>query len=358
MKKNLMNTLAACLLVLSLLAASCKKDIPTQMSPSQDLATVSTDRPNNSLSQQMEDIAATLSSFLADKQNRAFLFAQMKAAGKTHSIELGNVLAAVEKQGHLKGGERLNTLAENILKTETALKNTKAAVPRLDLVVPAETNRSLLETADAINVAVAPLTDEGGVQSIPAYANGKRLVQGLSALKAPDVPTLVIGPAERESITFDSEGSLEEEVTSNMLAGTAFDQPKSLSTGEDLVGIPNILITNDHEPWYKGDPEIYVHFRRWKTATGVFIDTKADLPGVNTENKWYFLGDPNSTYQRLNATYDKFMEIIVYEDDAWPDSDDVVGVFIPNWKLLSYSGSTLGTPLGTTKDAKIYLDRD
>jgi len=312
---------------------------------------------NHQLSRQVEVIAADLSSFLARKENRKLLLSQMKAAGKTRTIELVDVLSTVRGQARQTGGDQLSKLMENISQTEVAMKAAKMAIPRLDLVVPGDMQQEMLQGSDLIYVAIAPLEDESKVRSIPAYADGKRLSQDLSADEAPKVPTIVIGAAERNTITSELSAARTESVAASTLAFATADVPKSAAVSGDLVGIPRILITNDHEPWYKGDPEIYVKIRRWIKSTGVFGDTRVDFANVNSENTWYSLGDPNKSYVFLNSTYDSKIEILVYESDS-PDGDDVVGVFIPTWTSLLYGGYTAGTPLGTTKDARIYLDRD
>jgi hypothetical protein len=358
MKKNVTSKLAIAASVCILLFVSCKKDIPMETVPSQQSGAGSNSRPNLSISQQLEDVAASLSSFLSVKQNRAFVLTQMKTASKMKTMELSGILAAVEKQGYLKGDEKTYGLALKIRQTEASMKNAKVPIPRLDLVVPTGSNQTLLEQSDIIYVAIAPLLEDDKVKSIMAFENGKRLNHDLSASQLPQVPTVVIGPAEKEILTSDSTIQMVESRTDNQSSISAKDLPKSATTTDDLVGIPQILISNDHEPWYKGDPEIYVHIRRWRISNGAFIDYSTDLPGVNAENHWYVLGDPNSTYLRLNAGYDKSMEIVVYERDSWPDGDDVVGLFLPNWKTLSYAGYFTGTPLGTIRDAKILLDRD
>ena len=358
MKKSLFINAVLAATISSLLFFSCKKEVPVNNhEPLIPKSTTSaTDIPQ--LPQQVEEIAAALSSFLAKKENRKMLLSQMKVEGKTKAIELANVLSIVRAQARQTGVDHLSKLLGDIRQTEVAMKNARVAIPRLDLVLLRNADQSMLQESGLIYVAIAPMEDESKVKSIAAYANGKRLSQDLSADVAPNVPTIVIGAAERYTIPSETTaGKTESVTTASPLAFVAADVPKSASISGDLVGIPRILITNDHEPWYKGDPEIYVHIRQWIKSTGVFKDTRADFSNVNSENTWYSLGDPNKSYVFLNSTHHSSIEIIVYESDS-PDGDDVVGVFNTTWTNLSYGGYTAGIPLGTTKDAKIYLDRD
>ena len=355
MKKTLFVKAVLTALICSQLFFSCKKE--TQMNATQPSIPTGSNSfgQNTQLSRQVEEIAADLSSFFAKKENRSLILSQMKSAGKPKAIELANVLSMIRGQARQTGVDQLSKLVGNISNAEMAMKNAMVKIPRLDLVLSRHTNQEMLQASDLVYVAIAPLEDESKVKSIAAYANGKRLSQDLSADVAPTVPTIVIGAAELNAVR--SEALRTESVAATTSTVATTDTPKSATLTGDLVGIPRMLITNDHEPWYKGDPEIYVKIRRWIKSSGVFGDTRADFANVNSENTWYSLGDPNNSYVFLNSSYDSKIEIIVYESDS-PDGDDVVGVFIPTWTSLSYSGFTLGTPLGTTKDARIYLDRD
>jgi len=357
MKKSFFNKVALTTTICSLLFFSCKKELPMNAPSTSAPENTESFGQKHQLSRQVEEIASNLSSFLARKENRKLLLSQMKTAGKTSTIELGDVLSTVRGQARQMGTDQLSKLMENISQAEVAMKDAKMAIPRLDLVVPCGISQAMLEGSDLMYVAIAPLEDESKVKSIAAYVDGKRLSQDLSANEAPKVPTIVIGGAERYTISSELTAAKTESVVASALAVTAADVPKSAAVSGDLVGIPRILITNDHEPWYKGDPEIYVKIRRWIKSMGVFGDTRVDFANVNSENTWYSLGDPNKSYVFLNSTYDKSIEIVVYESDS-PDGDDVVGLFIPTWTSLPYGGFTAGTPLGTTRDAQIYLDRD
>ena len=123
---------------------------------------------------------------------------------------------------------------------------------------------------------------------------------------------------------------------------------------DDFVGIRYILITNDHEPWCKGSPEIEVRYRTWFFWPGLYRDNKFGLGAVNKENTWCSLGDPNSTYLYFNDQMRSPFEVAVWERDSG-DDDDFLGVFFVNWRSLPFAG--YAGPL-SNGDAQIYVDRD
>lgn len=296
--------------------------------------------------QHLERIASELSSFLADNEFRAFISAQFRASPKTNTIVLREAFAAAARQGLKEGDVRLFRLAVSVQEAETIMKHSPMPIPRIDLMLPVAAHRDLLQDSDTLYIAVAPLADESEVESITAYSNGDRLT--LRANEPPGIPTFVVAPAETESLDPDYPLTISEEPQ---------DEKNKDLIVDDFVGISWISISKDHEPWHKGDPEIEVRFRRWLTEPGVFKDNKVELKSVNNEDKWYFLGDPNSTYLYMDDGYQPSIEIAVWELDG-TDSDDFVGLFIPNWKSLPFGGYTEGTALGTIKDARIFLDRD
>lgn len=293
------------------------------------------------LSRQIENIAADFSSYLEDNENRAFFTAQIKAS-KTNTIVLREVLAAAARQGLKKGDDRLFRLAAGVQRAEIIMKNSTIPICRLDLTLPVEEHRVILQEYNTMYVAVAALADEGEVKSITAYSNGKRLT--LSANEPPKIPTFVIIPAETESL---------DPVYPLTILREPQDETNKDRIVDDFVGIPYILITDDHEPWWKGRPEIEVRFRTWLKQPGVFRYNKVGLGGVNKEYKWYWLGDPSGTYLYFGDRHHSPFEIAVWERDS--GSDDFLGVFFIHWTSLPYGGYTGPVSNG---DARIYVDRD
>ncbi len=294
------------------------------------------------LTKQLERLAAELSSLLADNEFRATVSAQFKASAKTNTVVLRDVLVAAARQGQKNDAERLFELASSVQRMEMIMKDSGAPIPRLDLTLAVNTYHDLLQSSDTVYVAVAALADESQVKSIKVYSNGKGFTLGVN--EPPKIPTIVVAPAETESLDPDYPLTILKEPG---------DEANKNRIVDDFVGVPYILITDDHDPGTS--PEIYIKIRRWLLWPGTFVDNKIELAGVNKENKWYWLGDHNDTYKFVDAGFHGTIEIAVWERDGWFNPDDFLGVFFVNRTSLPFGGYT--GPL-SNGDARIYVDRD
>lgn len=298
----------------------------------------------NELAEQVEELAVELSVLFSENGTLALVSEQFQASPKTDTLILRDVLATIARQQEETETEQVFRLAATVQHIETRMSELGAPVPRLDLTLPVATHRELLSTSDEVFVVAAIFIDDDDLESITAYLQGEQTTLNLDEM--PEVPTFVISPADTENLDPDYPLTVVQEPR---------DEENPEQVVDDFVGLPYILITNDHEPFTCGSPEIYVHFRRWLSFS-VWQDKKVELKNVNNEDQWYWLGDPNNTYVYLDNRYASEMEIIVYEDDNFwcGGSDDVVGVFIVNWRNLPFGGYTNRT----NRDAQIYLDRD
>ena len=68
-------------------------------------------------------------------------------------------------------------------------------------------------------------------------------------------------------------------------------------TGGNYIGIPYMMIHNDHEPWYKGKPEIYMLVGQSDTTIPREhrIELNSGKYDVNTVGKKYGFGDGPSS---------------------------------------------------------------
>src|SRR5688572_11343510 len=103
MKKSFFNKVALTTTICSLLFVSCKKELPMNAPATSVSENTESLGQRHQLSRQVEKIASDLSSFLARKENRKLLLSQMKTAGKTSTIELGEVLSTVRGQARQTG---------------------------------------------------------------------------------------------------------------------------------------------------------------------------------------------------------------------------------------------------------------
>lgn len=308
------------------------------------------------LSENLEKLASKLSTFLTDKESLALLSAQFKATKWKNRAVLGDFLGAALKKGLKKQAQQQEKKAELILdlavhvqEIESTLKNLGITIPTLEVKLPVKAHRKILTSSQTVYVAVAPFADESEVKSITAYSSGKRIT--LSADKPPEVPTLVIISAE-ESMD------------------PVYPLPTSKQPGEekkeervdDFVGIPWIAIDAYKEEWWCGFPEIYVKVKRIKkipgTPWGQIITDIVNLPGVNVEDIWYWLGDPNPTYKYVDMlSYWPVMRFEVWEADSGEfhgGGDDYIASFTITWTGLPFGGYTTFTK----PNARIRVDRD
>jgi hypothetical protein len=306
------------------------------LASSQSVKPVQDGRQTSELARQLDSIAADFSSFLADSDNRTFFSAQIKAAPRKYLMVMRDFLAMAAGKDREKGGETLFNLAMKVDRAEATMREFGYPIPRLEVKLPVKAHRELLKDARAVYVAAVPLEDESEVTSVTAYdAGGKRMA--LSAKKPPGIPTFVIGPAEEASL---------EPAPPLVKAEKPGKEENPERVVDDYVGLPWLLITDKSEGWTCGDPEIYVRikFWIWNYNQWIFINAKVDLPGVNDEYVWYWLGELgyNSTYRNLSNYSD--WKYIVYEfweeDSGGHGGDDYLGSRTINWKALPYAGYT------------------
>ena len=214
-------------------------------------------------------------------------------------------------------------------------------MPRLDLKLPVSEHQGLLRTAGTIYVLAAPLEDESEVETLRAYSNRQPVT--LDAEEAPEIPTLVLIPAESKSLEADYPLEQRTEPGEEV-------NPRRV---DDFVGIAEILITDKNEGVTSGNAEIYAIIVRNQLGGGN-ID-RVDLRSVNDDNVWYFLGDPNSTYLEYSSLVLPDTTIEIWEEDNFAHgADDFLGQVTFDWTALTFSGYTNFS----NGDMRIEVDRD
>jgi hypothetical protein len=178
----------------------------------------------------------------------------------------------------------------------------------VDLYFPEENHRRQWRGDEDLLVAFAPMQDDSEMTSIIAYSvkTAKQLL--LDPNEAPSIPTLVIAAKERPLLQ----------------PGLPLESPLSPSPQEDLesssegnMWIRCLTMFDDHEPWVRGKPEIYVLVGQsyMTTPQEHRIWLNSGSHDVNKEGKRYCFGDTSSNplYFYFNddysdATYFHFME--------------------------------------------------
>jgi hypothetical protein len=297
------------------------------------------------LESEIDSLAAKVSEILEAPDTRIFIVNQIEAA-KLKALPLGDLATAALGQNLGEASRPLTDLVVRVRRVEVAMAAGGVPTPRIDIKLPVKQHHGKLGNSDAIYVLAAPFEDESEVKSLPAYNHGERIV--LDAAEPPRIPTLVILPAESESLdpTYPLQFSDEPGEEEN---------PRKV---DDFVGVPKIWIEDDHESWASGDPEIYLNITRIQ-RTGAAIDAlleRFDLPGVNGEQVWYDLGDSNVTYRYVDiAGFTPYMTFSVYEDDNFAHgADDFLGSVQIEWNDLDVSSYTTFI----VDDAQLKIDRD
>jgi len=311
---------------------------------------VRADRNMAQLANDLDAIASQLSSLVMDNRFRVSLSKQIKESPRRDVSALRDLVGFALTNGMENDSGRLLTIAARVEQCEANMKLCALPNPRVEVKVPVAAHRELLNDSDQVYVAVAPLEEESEVKSITAYSNGKRI--SLSVAEPPKIPTLVVLPAET--------ASEEPGIPTKINADPNDDEPESaLGGNDDRVGIVRLLITDDHESWVCGDPEIYLRVIRWQLPNCRLINERVSfgaLNGVNDEDVWYYLNDQNPSYKYVDtAGYIPYIQFQVWESDSGAHGgDDHVGTITLQWTGQSFTGYT--TRSGG--DARIQTDRD
>lgn len=299
----------------------------------------------------LEKLASEFSSFLTDSESRAFFTAQVDTSPRKNVLVLRDfLLGAARQEGLKEQAERILEMIGRVLEIEARLE-AAGMIPRVEAKLPVKGHRDLLVKSDIVYVVASPLLDETEVESLTGFRSGKAL--SLSPDKAPDIPTVVIVPAEVESLDPDYPIPTSREPSEETSAEQVVD---------DFVGIAKINISDDHETWWSKDPEIYVNI--WQTALvgeglSSFKIARVDLPGVNNTYFWHNLGDPNSTYRFAGSNVTEVLFDVWEADGGAHGGDDHLGIVWVAVATLPFQGFTSkASGIWPAADVALQIDRD
>ncbi len=241
------------------------------------------------INMEMDRLAQQTASALANPALRGFLAEETRASRNNEQMLFfqETLLKAQDRKELRVSPGLINSLIGLAYDTEDKISAAvKGQDTGVNIYFPVDEHRQNWRGEAELLVAFDPIGDEDEISTIVAYsvATGERVV--LDPNVAPAVPTLVI--AQDEHIKHDASAPLEE----SLRPRTEEKSPSDFTTkaaGQFYLGIPQVNMRNDHEPWYRGDPEIYVLVgQSYKTSP---IESIIHLPNVNDEDKWYYLGD-------------------------------------------------------------------
>ncbi|GAA2901660.1 DUF3103 family protein [Streptosporangium fragile] len=215
-------------------------------------------------------------------------------------------------------------------------------------------------------VMATPSGDEKTVRTVVAF-DAKGRSHELDAFKAPERPVLVVGLDEQKSVElaqrFVRQRLKEAGVAGIDRAVTEEPQPQAQQNAAEtrpvqiLDGVRNI---NDHEPWYKGGPEIYA----WVTGLGSDGTARVDqvwMPYIQKENATY---NPGQTLIEWNNFKWTSLDVVFMEHDENADLSGLARAIVEAALVASGYGQYVpladkiiaGLPSGWTKDDDDYVD--
>jgi hypothetical protein len=320
---------------------------------------------------ELDKTARTIARVLKNKRFREFLSQEIQASENWEQI-----LAAEEFLTKAKGQPDFPPGILNALESLAGVKSKMKGpckTTTVDLYFPVDVHREEWRGEEDLLIAFVPAEDESQVTEILAYSVITGELVSLDAAEAPETPTLVISARERKDLQRRPPVSVVAEPPEETSASEVGEIPHD---GNSYIGIPYVKILDDQEPWYRGDPEIFVLIGQSYKTTG--FEHVIHLRGVNSEDKWYYIGDGpgyplffyfDSNYSDL--TYFDFWE----EDTGWDfkvsasveyggvnvglswvinDGDDHLGKRYINKSEIPWSGHHTRT----TADVSFKVDKD
>lgn len=218
---------------------------------------------------------------------------------------------------------------EGLTSQATTLEALANTMPRLQLAVPAHFDRWDATTYTPLVGYLPTDADDETLEQLTAFdAEGNAHL--LDAQSPPDQPVILLSQNERT----DDGGALRAEWTASEIEISTELSAQSCRN----VYVRQVVIYDDHEPWYKGDPEVVL--RASSNPAGLYFNggfTNVNDTGVTyTVNR--FIGctpEPSS------------VSFSWYEDDGPFDSWDVYGTASAYYTL--FQGITTWFNLGDMK---------
>lgn len=283
-----------------------------------------------------DNAASQLAQLLAsDPEMRNFLYQQTQASiERERKLDLANTLTRASQSPTLsQSTTSLNNISQIISAAQDKMRsiNFSDSDIGVDIYFPVKEHREKWKGESDMLVAITPPDiDDSEYAAITAYSvlTGEKL--NLDPVTPPDTPTLVIGIKER----LPADLSTIQPVPLTEVNNDNF----AIQVTRQYLGIPQLRILNDHEPWTRGDPEIYVLIGQSERTSPQVNRINMDMSyyDINEENRWYCLGDDQNAllYFYFDENYSDASYVHVMEHDGG-------SVFTLN-ASVTYGGSTIG----------------
>lgn len=188
--------------------------------------------------------------------------------------------------------------------------------PEIDIYFPVQNHRNTWTGNDDLLIGIG--TPNEAAKEIKAYSVKTGRIRMLDTIAPPAEPVLMLSPCEHQA--HDKPPILEtidipvEELT-----------PDKSERG--YIQTNYFRISTTSEPWYKGDPEIYVLVAQY-SSTAHLQTVKKYLPGVNDPGVWKHLrGCPTALSFYWDGTYNVITFYQVMEEDTGYITDLSVEAF-------------------------------
>lgn len=274
---------------------------------------------------ELDKLAQGMASSFKDPAFRKFLKSEIKAAKhREHILRLDEYLTKAEKRKDFSDKAKA---AQRLKETRAAKEKIQPharklfGTDKIDIYFPVKEHRDKWPGTDDLLVAFDPANDETEYTEITAYSvkDGTRI--SLSKEKAPDTPVVIICVSEHDSIQDVPELKAPESEQAPPQPTGRPEGPEPPSTqegkpdeGNSYMNMQWLELYDDHEPWTKGDPEIYVVCVQTRNRT--YMSIKKDLPGVNVERQWCWTYDWVAFY--FDGYYGPNTRFTIWERDGVP----------------------------------------
>lgn len=192
-----------------------------------------------------------------------------------------------------------------------------------NLYFPVAGHRKKWKGEENILVAYVPFEEKEGKDPLWAYSvsSGKKVK--LDPRRPPSKPVLVLLPEEHETLSpkdnqyraptkLAEKLSLDAQKPSQKTPSPTNKSASAESTSSGYLSLGYLTIKRDGEPWYRGDPEIYLMYVLLRNGRGTCY--YRDLPGVNRTNRRYWIRTRAEIPRRANDSNEIY--IGVWERDG------------------------------------------
>lgn len=256
--------------------------------------------PNDKVNKALEDVAKSLATTLQDGNVRTFVKTKigerfdgdeevLYTAIADTKLADGKMLKQKLAAGYVKAHAKTNPVDE---KTAAEIINKHSAlVPKLQFAMPVQFENWNAATHTPLVTYMPEGVEDTKVAQIKAFdANGN--VHMLDAQNEPNYPVMVVSLNERTTTTESGAG-----MTLSHLYG-------------DQEILDRIKINNDHEPWSKGSPEIFLSYSFGNSTS---MNGRFSMEHVDDEGKWYYV---NGSLFYWQQHYGDVMAVWLWEDDG------------------------------------------